>query len=80
MKERYSFIDGVKFYAMFLCVLGHMIQNGSYHSSSEDWLQDGMFLFIYSFHMPLFLFVSGVFMGSSLKFTPPSWLKRKFCN
>lgn len=54
MNKRFDFIDGVKFFAMFLCVLGHMIQNGSYHPGTEDWTEDNLFLFVYSFHMPLF--------------------------
>ena len=77
MKKRFDFIDGVKFFAMFLCVLGHMIQNGSYHPSPEDWNEDYIFLFISSFHMPLFLFVSGIFLESSLKLTLPILLKKK---
>ena len=49
MKKRFDFIDGVKFFAMFLCVLGHMIQNGSYHPSPEDWNEDYIFLFMQHF-------------------------------
>lgn len=77
MIRRYNFIDGIKFFAMLLCVLGHMIQNGSYHPVPEDWNEDGMFLFIYSFHMPLFIFVSGIFLNSSIKLTLPVLIKKK---
>ena len=75
--HRVEFIDGIKFFVMFLVIMGHMIQDGSYHLVDTDWKEDGMFLFIYSFHMPLFLFLSGMFLGGSIKLPPPDFLKKK---
>jgi len=48
--------DIVKFYLIFLVVLGHILD--SYTDKSN--LIRTIHLFIYSFHMPLFLFVSGL--------------------
>lgn len=46
-------IDSVKFYLIFLVVLGHIL---------EMWrLFPEIYKFIYSFHMPLFVFISGYF-------------------
>jgi fucose 4-O-acetylase-like acetyltransferase len=53
--ERISFIDGLKGYAIILVVIGHVITYTSPSDFSRSWL----FSFIYSFHMPLFLFLSG---------------------
>ena len=55
MRERDPYLDNVKIALIFLVVLGHncIIY---FHSS---WLMGGVVLFIYSFHMPLFIFVSG---------------------
>ena len=64
MKKRNIFLDIVKGLAIFLMVFGHCIQNGS----GVDVLNNGMFWnfsvfqFIYSFHMPLFMIVSGYFV------------------
>ncbi|KKZ53360.1 acyltransferase family protein [Haemophilus haemolyticus] len=64
MKKRNIFLDIVKGLAIFLMVFGHCIQNGS----GVDVLNKGMFWnfsvfqFIYSFHMPLFMIVSGYFV------------------
>ena len=53
--ERISFIDGLKGYAIILVVIGHVITYASPSDFGRSWL----FSFIYSFHMPLFLFLSG---------------------
>lgn len=76
--KRIGYLDGVKFIAMLLCIQEHLIQNGSYHASAEEWTADPMFLFIYSFHMQLFLFISGMFFGNNAKLTTPSLLKGSF--
>lgn len=55
--------DNVKALLIFLVVLGHFVTQ--YTGSSE--LCRSLFIFIYSFHMPAFIFVSGLFAKSSLK-------------
>ena len=59
MKEttgRISFYDNLKFILILLVVIGHLLQ---YQLDSS--YAKGIFLFIYSFHMPLFIFVTGFF-------------------
>lgn len=52
-KMRDERIDSVKFYLILLVVLGHIL---------EMWqLFPEIYRFIYSFHMPLFVFISGYF-------------------
>ena len=49
-------LDGLKFIMIFLVVLGHLSYN--------DWgMETG--LLIYSFHMPVFVFLSGYFTSRS---------------
>ena len=55
-KTRDYYFDNLKFILIFLVVLGHYC--GSY---LESWLMLGIYNFIYSFHMPLFIFISGYF-------------------
>jgi fucose 4-O-acetylase-like acetyltransferase len=54
MKERLLYIDRLKGFAIFLVVLGHLIQN-----NSIDHYSNSLFNIIYSFHMPFFFFLSG---------------------
>ncbi len=49
-------ISGIKLVLIFLVVLGHFVQ---YVFSKDNYLDNYLFKFIYSFHMPLFMFVSG---------------------
>ena len=62
-QERLSFIDSLKGFAIFLVVMGHVIEwqfadhEQAIHGGSPQvaiWWH-----FIYSFHMPLFMFLSG---------------------
>ena len=48
LKERVKWIDYAKAFAIFFVVIGH-VDTGNYFT---DW--------IYSFHMPLFFFLSGI--------------------
>lgn len=52
-KQRDNFLDFCKGYAIFLVILGHVIQFISGN------LQDQIFNFIYLFHMPFFFMLSG---------------------
>lgn len=54
MKERIIWLDNLKGTLIFLVVLGHCIQ---FSSPNPD--KDVLFNFIYSFHMPLFMCLSG---------------------
>ena len=53
MKDRIVYLDAVKGFAIILVVMGHVIQ---YSFQSTSFLYHS----IYSFHMPLFFFVSGL--------------------
>lgn len=52
MNARVAYIDRLKGIAIFLVVLGHVI---GYNDCRDSFLWQ----FIYSFHMPLFMFISG---------------------
>ncbi len=54
VKERLYYIDNLKALLILLVVLGHCIQN-----LDLDFDNNIIFRYIYSFHMPLFMFVSG---------------------
>lgn len=61
--------DYIKGVLIFLVVLGHVVAYISYPYFSDNWL----FTFIYSFHMPLFVFISGFFFASA-KYAPTGTL------
>ena len=66
MKEsnrNYSY-DILKFVAIFLVCWGHSIQ---YLHCDESYWNNTVWETIYSFHMPLFFFMSGIFTFSSIK-------------
>jgi fucose 4-O-acetylase-like acetyltransferase len=54
MKTRIEYIDQLKGVAILLVVVGHFIQ-----INTADNTGDALFSAIYSFHMPLFMFISG---------------------
>ena len=49
--------DNIKFFLMLSVVFGHIL----YHFISGSDLGKGIYTFIYLYHMPLFIFVSGLF-------------------
>lgn len=55
-KKRIYYYDNLKFILILLVVLGHFIMPFLNYSTLK-----GLFLFLYSFHMPLFIFVTGFF-------------------
>lgn len=55
--KRISFYDNLKFILILLVVVGHFIDLKTDNSD----IYKGLFLFIYSFHMPIFIFISGLF-------------------
>lgn len=60
MKERIALWDNCKFILIWLVVLGH-ICDAIISSMSYTTTEKAVFFFIYTFHMPMFLFISGVF-------------------
>lgn len=57
--KRIDFYDNLKFILIILVVVGHFIQ-----FNINNGVDKGLFLFIYSFHIPLFVFVTGLFSKS----------------
>lgn len=55
--DRESYFDNIRFGLIVLVVLGHAFINHVYISEYVS----SLLVFIYSFHMPLFLFVGGGF-------------------
>lgn len=60
MKERLLYIDALRGFAIFLVVLGHILIFNGYEKSIITTT-------IYSFHMPLFMFISGYVARYSYK-------------
>ena len=59
------YLDFVKGAAVFLMIWGHCIQ---YCATEEfDFFENSIFKFIYSFHMPLFMMISGYLFAFSCK-------------
>ena len=61
-QARIKYWDLLKGIAIFLVVWGHTIQYGG---SGSIFFDNKAFIFIYSFHMPLFLLISGYFLCCS---------------
>ena len=59
--RRADFLDVIKGFAVILMIIGHCIQYGSGYSNliNGAHFSNVLFKFIYSFHMPLFMLVSG---------------------
>ena len=73
MSKRIISLDLLKLVAIFLVLYGHALQ----HLVSVDKTDIGMFRFITSFHMPLFMAISGYFAASSLRFNLKEFVIRK---
>ena len=71
---RIKAFDILKLYAIFLVLWGHSIQ---YFLSSEPY-EEPVYRIIYSFHMPLFMMISGYFSLSSMSQTSWNFVKKKF--
>ena len=67
MKERLDYIDAIKGFAILLVVMGHVLAWAFSSLSDAQALGKPMLLWncIYAFHMPLFIFVSGLLFGLS---------------
>ncbi len=60
-----GYIDFIRGIAIFLMLLGHTVQQCS--NNQIDFYKDTLFRFIYSFHMPLFMLISGYLFFYSSK-------------
>lgn len=63
--ERNIIVDAIKGLAIILVVIGHTIQYGSHQYF--DFFSHPLFMIIYSFHMPLFIYWSGYVAYFSFK-------------
>ena len=73
-KTRIRFLDLAKLTAIFLVVWGHVILCSGSESANTRSIHD----WIYTFHMPLFMLLSGFFVASSLQYGFVSVLRKKF--
>lgn len=74
MQQRIGWIDSLKFFAIFLVIWGHSVQQLVSINESEN----PVFRFIYSFHMPLFMALSGFFIAKGLQKPWHNFLWDKF--
>ena len=67
--KRSHYIDAIKGFLILLVIIGHCIQygNGYIYRDNELYYNDFFFRSIYSFHMPMFMIVSGYLFGYSNK-------------
>jgi fucose 4-O-acetylase-like acetyltransferase len=67
--RRQLYPDVVKAVAIILVVFGHNIQFGSGYKywASDSYFSNPVFIFIYTFHMPLFMLLSGYFFANTVK-------------
>lgn len=65
--ERNHFIDAIKGLLILLVVIGHCVQygNGYFYYDHELYYNDFIFRSIYTFHMPMFMIVSGYLFSYS---------------
>ena len=78
MKERLNYIDAIKGFAILLVVMGHVIawQFGSFSDAQALGKPILLWNCIYAFHMPLFIFVSGLLFGYSSFPTTKSYVTK----
>jgi len=75
MNKRIDIIDALKGFAILLVVLGHAIQ---YKYTATAFDENVVFRVIYSFHMPMFMFLSGLVAYYSFEMPVYPYLKKKF--
>ena len=71
-KERNELLDLLKGFAILLVVLGHAVQ----YNLTKTFDSHPIFRVIYSFHMPLFMFISGYVSCISFKGSTRQLLSR----
>lgn len=74
-KQRNEYLDELKGIAILLVVLGHIIQ---YVYAPLNFDDNICFRVIYSFHMPLFMFLSGYTLQYTKQTCSFQWLKKRF--
>jgi len=72
MKKRIKYLDLIKFFAIYCVILGHLIQ----YIGADPW-HNPIWMLIYSFHVPLFMIMSGYFFSSSVKLSFRNFIKKK---
>ena len=73
-KERIPYLDFLKFFAIASVLLGHSVEQ----TTGNDFWDNPIWSFIYTYHMPLFMLLCGYFFGSSLKLSFVELAKKKF--
>ena len=72
-KNRDVYIDAIRGAAILLVVLGHSIQ-----TNVDNFDDNLLFRIIYSFHMPLFIFLSGFVTWNRVGSSKVDWITKKF--
>ena len=73
-KVRIPYLDFLKFFAIASVLLGHSVEQ----TTGNDFWDNPIWSFIYTYHMPLFMLLCGYFFGSSLKLSFGKLIKKKF--
>lgn len=73
-KARIPYLDFLKFFAIASVLLGHSVEQ----ITGNDFWDNPIWSFIYTYHMPLFMLLCGYFFGSSLKLPLGELAKKKF--
>jgi fucose 4-O-acetylase-like acetyltransferase len=73
-KARIPYLDFLKFFAIASVLLGHSVEQ----TTGNDFWDNPIWAFIYTYHMPLFMLLCGYFFGSSLKLSFVDVFKKKF--
>ena len=73
-KKRIPYLDFLKFFAIASVFLGHATEQ----TTGNDFWDNPIWAFIYTYHMPLFMLLCGYFFGSSLRLTFAELVKKKF--
>jgi fucose 4-O-acetylase-like acetyltransferase len=79
LNQRNQTLDAVKGFLILIVIAGHTIQYGSgdVYLSSGSFFENTWFKAIYSFHMPLFMAISGyLYFGTIMKNSWPEFLKK----
>lgn len=71
---RILYLDAIKAVLMFLVIWGHVIQ----YTNAQEGLDNPIAAFIYSFHMPMFMMLSGMFFKKQLQLRIFEMLRKNF--
>lgn len=74
ISSRIPYLDFLKFFAIACVFVGHSVEQ----TTDNDFWDNPIWSFIYTFHMPLFMMLCGYFFSSSLKLTFTELVKKKF--